>query len=125
MHDRCRPSSACASSVDSTVFTGEGLRHPAAECGADHVFMGTDESLPWTTTSVDHILDAPGFTDPEGEGMLWSACGSCGSGVSRNRARRSPRPAPRAQTVRTPFTGGASVPVPVRNVRSTSDEAST
>ncbi|MFN7914860.1 MAG: amidohydrolase family protein [Vicinamibacterales bacterium] len=55
---------------DSMVFTGEGLRHLAAECGADHIFMGTDYPFPWTTTSVDHILNAPGFSDAEREAML-------------------------------------------------------
>lgn len=55
---------------DSMVFTGEGLRHLAAECGADHIFMGTDYPFPWTTTSVDHILAAPGFTVREREAML-------------------------------------------------------
>lgn len=55
---------------DSMVFTGEGLRHLAAECGADHIFMGTDYPFPWTTTSVDHILNAPGISDREKEAML-------------------------------------------------------
>ena len=55
---------------DSMVFTGEGLRHLAAECGADHIFMGTDYPFPWTTTSVDHILSAPGFSDRDKEAML-------------------------------------------------------
>ena len=55
---------------DSMVFSGEGLRHLAAECGADHIFMGTDYPFPWTTTSVDHILNAPGFTARDREAML-------------------------------------------------------
>jgi len=55
---------------DSMVFTGEGLRHLAAECGADHIFMGTDYPFPWTTTSVDHILTAPGFSVRDREAML-------------------------------------------------------
>lgn len=55
---------------DSMVFTGEGLRHLAAECGADHIFMGTDYPFPWTTTSVDHILTAPGFTARDRAAML-------------------------------------------------------
>lgn len=55
---------------DSMVFTGEGLRHLAAECGADHIFMGTDYPFPWTSTSVDHILNAPGFSDTDRVAML-------------------------------------------------------
>ena len=50
---------------DSMVFTAEGLRHLVAEYGADHIFMGTDYPFPWTTTSVDHILDVPGLSDGE------------------------------------------------------------
>ncbi len=55
---------------DSMVFTGEGLRHLAAECGADRIFMGTDYPFPWTSTSVDHILEAPGFSNADREAML-------------------------------------------------------
>ena len=50
---------------DSMVFTAEGLRHLVAEYGADHIFMGTDYPYPWTTTSVDHILNVPGLSDAE------------------------------------------------------------
>jgi aminocarboxymuconate-semialdehyde decarboxylase len=32
--------------------------------------MGTDYPYPWTTTSVDHILTAPGFTDDDRVAML-------------------------------------------------------
>jgi aminocarboxymuconate-semialdehyde decarboxylase len=52
------------------VFTGEALRHLAAEVGSDHVLMGTDYPYPWTSTSVDHILGAPGFSDAERVAML-------------------------------------------------------
>jgi len=55
---------------DSMVFTGEGLRHLAAECGVDRIFMGTDYPYPWTSTSVDHILTAPGFSDADRIAML-------------------------------------------------------
>jgi aminocarboxymuconate-semialdehyde decarboxylase len=55
---------------DSIVFTGEALRHLAAEVGSDHVLMGTDYPYPWTSTSVDHILGAPGFSDAERVAML-------------------------------------------------------
>ena len=57
------PSSSCY--FDSMVFTAEGLRHLVAEYGADHIFMGTDYPFPWTTTSVDHILNVPGLSDAE------------------------------------------------------------
>lgn len=55
---------------DSMVFSGEGLRHLAAECGTGQIFMGTDYPFPWTTTSVDHILNAPGFSEAERVAML-------------------------------------------------------
>jgi aminocarboxymuconate-semialdehyde decarboxylase len=55
---------------DSMVFTGEGLRHLAADCGASQIFMGTDYPFPWTTTSVDHILKAPGLSDADRVAML-------------------------------------------------------
>jgi len=50
---------------DSMVFTGEGLRHLVAEYGSSQIVMGTDYPFPWTTTSVDHILKAPGLTDAD------------------------------------------------------------
>jgi aminocarboxymuconate-semialdehyde decarboxylase len=55
---------------DSMVFTGEGLRHLAAECGVNQIFMGTDYPFPWTSTSVDHILNAPSFSDADRVAML-------------------------------------------------------
>jgi aminocarboxymuconate-semialdehyde decarboxylase len=55
---------------DSMVFTPEGLRHLAAEVGSSQIVMGTDYPFPWTTTSVDHILKTPGFTDSERVAML-------------------------------------------------------
>ena len=55
---------------DSMVFTGEGLRHLVAEYGADHVVMGTDYPFPWTTTAVDHILNAPGLTNDDRVAVL-------------------------------------------------------
>jgi aminocarboxymuconate-semialdehyde decarboxylase len=50
---------------DSMVFTGEGLRHLVAEYGSSQIVMGTDYPFPWTTTSCDHILNAPGLTDAD------------------------------------------------------------
>ncbi|HET6366335.1 MAG TPA: amidohydrolase family protein [Pseudomonadales bacterium] len=55
---------------DSIVFTGEALRHLAAEVGPGQIVMGTDYPYPWTSTSVDHILDAPGFSDAERAAIL-------------------------------------------------------
>jgi len=55
---------------DSMVFTGEGLRHLVAECGAGQIFMGTDYPFPWTSTSVDHILKAPGISDADRVALL-------------------------------------------------------
>jgi aminocarboxymuconate-semialdehyde decarboxylase len=55
---------------DSMVFTDEGLRHLAAEVGTSQIVMGTDAPFPWTKTAVDHILDAPGFSDAERIAML-------------------------------------------------------
>ena len=55
---------------DSIVFTPEALRHLAAETGVSQIVMGTDYPFPWTKTSVDHILGAPGFTDAERAAML-------------------------------------------------------
>ena len=55
---------------DSIVFTPEALRHLAAETGVNQIVMGTDYPYPWTSTSVDHILATPGFTDEERVAML-------------------------------------------------------
>jgi aminocarboxymuconate-semialdehyde decarboxylase len=55
---------------DSIVFTPEALRHLAAETAPSQIVMGTDYPYPWTSTSVDHILPAPGFTDEERAAML-------------------------------------------------------
>jgi len=55
---------------DSMVFTPEGLRHLVAEVGASQIVMGTDYRFPWTTTSVDHILTAPGLSDAERVAIL-------------------------------------------------------
>jgi aminocarboxymuconate-semialdehyde decarboxylase len=55
---------------DSMVFTGEGLRHLVAEVGASQIMIGTDDPFPWTTTPVDHVLDAPGLTDADREAIL-------------------------------------------------------
>jgi aminocarboxymuconate-semialdehyde decarboxylase len=46
------------------------LRHLVAEYGADHIVMGTDYPFPWTTTSVDHILNTPQLTDADRTAIL-------------------------------------------------------
>ena len=55
---------------DSIVFTPEALRHLAAETGPGQIVMGTDYPYPWTSTSVNHILDTPGLSDAERTAML-------------------------------------------------------
>jgi len=55
---------------DSIVFTPEGLRHLVAEVGASQIVMGTDYPFPWTTSSVDHILNTPALSDAERAAIL-------------------------------------------------------
>jgi aminocarboxymuconate-semialdehyde decarboxylase len=55
---------------DTLVFTSEALRHLAAEVGSSQLVIGTDHPIPWEDKSVDHILNAPGFTDSERRAML-------------------------------------------------------
>jgi aminocarboxymuconate-semialdehyde decarboxylase len=55
---------------DTMVFTPEGLRHLAAEVGADRLVLGTDFPFPWTKTAVDHVLDTPGLSDADRVAIL-------------------------------------------------------
>jgi aminocarboxymuconate-semialdehyde decarboxylase len=55
---------------DSMVFTPEGLRHMVAECGASQIMIGTDYPFPWSTTTVDHILNTPGLSDADRRAIL-------------------------------------------------------
>ena len=55
---------------DSMVFTPEGLRHLAAEAGADQLVLGTDYPFPWTKTAVDHVLATPGLSDEDKRAVL-------------------------------------------------------
>jgi len=55
---------------DTLVFTAEMLRHLAAEVGSSRLVIGTDHPIPWQPDSVDHILNAPGFTDDERRAVL-------------------------------------------------------
>ena len=67
---RSRPSTCSQLYFDTLVFTPEALRHLVAEVGAGQIVMGTDYPYPWTKTSVDHILNTPGFSDDERIAML-------------------------------------------------------
>jgi aminocarboxymuconate-semialdehyde decarboxylase len=60
---------------DTLVFTSEGLRHLAAEVGVGQLMLGTDHPYPWQPASVDHILQAEGFTDTERMAMLGTTAG--------------------------------------------------
>lgn len=55
---------------DTLVFTDEALRHLAAEVGVSQLVIGTDHPIPWQADSVNHILNAPGFSDAEKRAML-------------------------------------------------------
>jgi hypothetical protein len=55
---------------DTLVFTSEALRHLAAEVGSSQLVIGTDHPIPWQAKAVDHILEAPGFTDAQRRAML-------------------------------------------------------
>jgi aminocarboxymuconate-semialdehyde decarboxylase len=60
---------------DTLVFTSEALRHLAAEVGVSQLMLGTDHPYPWQPASVDHILQAEGFTDDDRVAMLGSTAG--------------------------------------------------
>ncbi|MEK6594207.1 MAG: amidohydrolase family protein [Pseudomonadota bacterium] len=55
---------------DTLVFSAEALRHLAAEVGVSQLVIGTDHPIPWNPDPVDHILNAPGFSDAEKRAML-------------------------------------------------------
>jgi aminocarboxymuconate-semialdehyde decarboxylase len=55
---------------DTIVFTPEALRHLVAEAGSSQIVMGTDYPYPWTSTSVDHILNTPGLSEAERAAIL-------------------------------------------------------
>jgi len=55
---------------DTMVFTPEGLRHLAAEVGADRLVIGTDFPYPWTKTAVNHVLETPGLSDADRVAIL-------------------------------------------------------
>jgi predicted TIM-barrel fold metal-dependent hydrolase len=55
---------------DTLIFGNEALRHLAAQVGASQLVLGTDYPFPWQDKGVDHILNAPGFTDAQKAAML-------------------------------------------------------
>jgi aminocarboxymuconate-semialdehyde decarboxylase len=55
---------------DTILFTSEAMRHLIAVSGVGQIMMGTDYPFPWTSTSVDHILNTPGLTDDDRVAML-------------------------------------------------------
>src|SRR6476469_444587 len=48
---------------DSIVFTPQALKTLIAEVGVDRMMMGTDDPLPLTSTSDDHIVKTPALSD--------------------------------------------------------------
>ncbi len=50
---------------DSLVFTGEALRHLAAEVGAGQIMIGTDHPIPWEDDPVGHVMQTPELSDDE------------------------------------------------------------
>ena len=55
---------------DSMVFTSEGLRHLVAETGASQIMIGTDYPYPWSTTTVDHVLNTSGMSNSNKRAIL-------------------------------------------------------
>jgi aminocarboxymuconate-semialdehyde decarboxylase len=56
-------------SIDTMVFSPEGLRHLVAEVGVGQVMYGTDVPFNWPVT-VDLVLDAPFLTNDEKVAIL-------------------------------------------------------
>ncbi|HEX2545286.1 MAG TPA: amidohydrolase family protein [Ramlibacter sp.] len=50
---------------DALVFTGEALRHLAAEVGTGQIMMGTDHPIPWEEDPVTHIMGTPELSDED------------------------------------------------------------
>ena len=55
--------------VDTMVFSEEGLRHLVAEAGAAQVVYGTDVPYDWPVT-IDLVLNAPFLSDADKEAIL-------------------------------------------------------
>jgi predicted TIM-barrel fold metal-dependent hydrolase len=50
---------------DSLVFTGEALRHLAAEVGVGQIMIGTDHPIPWEDDPVGHVMATPELSDDD------------------------------------------------------------
>ena len=50
---------------DSLVFTGEALRHLAAEVGSGQIMIGTDHPIPWEDDPVGHVMGTPEPSDDD------------------------------------------------------------
>lgn len=50
---------------DALVFTGEALRHLAAEVGAPQIMVGTDHPIPWEEDPVGHVMATPELSDED------------------------------------------------------------
>jgi predicted TIM-barrel fold metal-dependent hydrolase len=50
---------------DSLIFTGEALRHLAAEVGASQIMIGTDHPIPWEDDPVGHVMKTPELSDDD------------------------------------------------------------
>lgn len=55
---------------DSLVFTGEALRHLAAEVGSGQIMIGTDHPIPWEDDPVGHVMATPELSDDDRLGIL-------------------------------------------------------
>jgi aminocarboxymuconate-semialdehyde decarboxylase len=55
---------------DSLVFTGEALRHLAAEVGAGQIVIGTDHPIPWVEDPVGHVMGTPELSDEDRVNIL-------------------------------------------------------
>ena len=55
---------------DSLVFTGEALRHLAAQVGASRIVIGTDHPIPWNEHPVDHVIGTKTLTDAQKRAIL-------------------------------------------------------
>jgi aminocarboxymuconate-semialdehyde decarboxylase len=50
---------------DSLVFTGEALRHLAAEVGTSQIMIGSDHPIPWVEDPVGHVMATPELSDDD------------------------------------------------------------
>ena len=55
---------------DALVFTGEALRHLAAQVGASQIMIGTDWPIPWEEDPIGHIMGTPELTDNDKVAIL-------------------------------------------------------